>query len=508
MPVGSRLLQRWLWLGLFTGAPLAGAQALVIERETVQRRFDHSNAVWNARFWRDSPSEGEDVLFFLDRAQFNRNRQAEGRSQQQNLNWTLGLGKQSDHFAQLSADSVWQRRIADHQLTLTLGLNASLFKGSAAFQDLEAQYLLAPVDGTTAATPGEAIERSQEWGIDFDLADTYRATPTLDLLFSTQARRNDYRLDTRRKDVTELVGVGAGFSKRWSRISWDTNGQAYQLSFNDLLSDDPGGRTRRQDLESLNSFISSAVSPRFRLGLGYQVLRTSFTDGERRQVEGPGLTLARSPDGRLGWEAQFSLLREQGALDTQGQGYGALSLNYLISPRSNLVLSVSKEVDLLRYYTSYTAENLLFDTEQQYTIQSSLAWNFQTGRSRWSLLVVKDEQRFIGAKVDNLSTTATSSYRLNRASDIQQRLELRRNREDATELGLNLQETVLGARSDGERQALIWTSSYRQRWASGSARIQPYFSIDLSYELLKLLQTGENLHRATITLGLGQELQI
>lgn len=499
--MGCRLSHRWLWTLLWLGAPSLQAQTLP-ERESLARSFDHSNGLWAARFWQDKVGRGEDSFFLLDRGQFNKNREGEARSEQASVVWTLGLGEESEYFGQFNASGAWQRRVGPHQLTLNLGVDAAHFAGNAAFQDLEAQYLLAPLDENGALTPGRTIEKSQEWGVDFGIADSFRVSPTLDLLGNVQARRNEYRLDARRRDLSELLLFGSGFSKRWSRVSWDTNAQISQLSFRDLQSEDPANDTQRQELSSISSFVSSALGPRLRAGLGYQLLESSFTAEEKRRVEGPGATLGQSSDGRFAWQARLSLLREQTSAASEAQAFGGLSFSYLLSPRSNLTFDLSKEVDLERSYSSITSEQLLLSSEQQYTVQTSLGWNFQTGRSRWALLLVRDEQKYLEGELDSLSASSSVSYRLSRASDFTQRLELRRNTSEA------LISTLTASADSSERRVLIASSSWRHRWAAGSASFRPYVSLDFNYEVLNLRAIDENLYRATLILALGQELRL
>lgn len=509
LPVGSRLSRRWLWTLLSLVAPELKAQTL-LETETLQRSFDHSNGVWAARFWQTSQPSGDERFFLLDRAQFNRTRQTEAKSTQESARWTLGLGEQSEYFAEVNASGSWQRRLGDHQLQLELGISGAHFEGTAAFQDLEAQYLLAALGEDPGGAPGDSIEKSQDWGLDLGLADTYRVNPTLDLLLSAQARRNESRLDQRRRDRADLLVAGAGFSKRWSRVNWDSEGQVSQLSFQNLLSRDSEARTRRQDLSSLSSLFSTSLGPRLRAGIGYQLLQTSFTEGEKTQVEGPALSLARNSDGRLGWQARVALLKETTDDASEAQGFGAFSLSYLISPRSNLVLSFNKEINLEDSFTRLNSDRLLLTSEQEYTVQSSLAWDFQTGRSRWSLLLVQDEQSFAGGALDSSSASSSVSYRLSRATDLLQSLEIRRTRSNllSEAARLTLQEEGLLDTDSEERRALIWTSSWRHRWASGSAAMRPYVSLDLSYEILSLAAIEENLYRASLMLAVGQELRL
>ncbi len=466
-------------------------------QEAPRGRLDHSNALWWGQF--QAQSAKRDEVFILDRGLLNRDRQGEGRSTQESASWTLGLGEGSAQFLEGRTDGRWQKTYQDHQLALTLGLQASLYQGSTAFQDLEAQYILIPPsteEGEPApgkGLPSRAIDRSVQWGTLLGLADTYRASPSLDLKVSTDLRADRFRFDDKRDTASELVSGGVGFSKRWQRYTWDTNAQRNRLTFEDKGGNGLG--RNQQILDSVDSIFSTPLAGRLRLGLGYQYFTSTFSDTPSRSVAGPALSLARASDGRFAWEARASLLRETGNTERQGQVFGSLNVSLRLTPRSNLVASVSKEIDLLRYYQAFTADRLVLNGEQQFTIVQSLQWELINGRSRWSLQLVRTEQKFEAVRVDNQSALATVTLRLDRSSDLIQAFELRRNSEGEGD--------VL---AQGERRFLKASQSYRYRFG-GSSRLlaRPYVSGEWAYERLLDGAVDVKVERYTVLLALGQE---
>lgn len=473
------------------------AETAVLAQEgplTARRRIDHSNGIWTGVF-RSDDAERRDS-FLLDKASFSRDRQIEGRSEQQRADWTLGLGENAAHFATSSADSRWQRTLKDHQLAINVGLQASLFVASTAFQDLEAQYLLERNDVQDEGLPGQGVDRSLEWGLVLGVADTYRATPSLDLKAQVEARRNRFEFDADRRDTSELLSAGVGFSKRWQRINWDTNAELFQLTFRDQVN--PDQPSRKQDLASFDSQLSTPLASRLRLGVGYRSFTTTFTDSPSRSIHGPSLSLQRQADGRFAWDARFSVLRETNNSEREGQSFGSLNLSFRISPRSNFVMIVSKEVDLLRYYQSFTADRLLLDTEQQYTFLQSLQWELLSGRSRWSILYVKTEQKFAGLLVNNESLSSAWTWKASRVSDYVQSIIWRRGQE-----GQNFD-------AGGARQVIKTSHGYRHFWGGGS-RLQgyrPYGSLTLEYEHLRDGAINRTFERLSLLLALGQEWQL
>lgn len=454
-----------------------------------QGKVDHSNAIWSALFRSGSKSRSE--TFLLDKMSLSNSRQVLGRTEEQAAEWTLGIGEDSAHFASGSASNRYQKTFKEHRVGLNLGLNASLFVKSTAFQDLEAQYLLFQADPNGTNLPGRSIDRSLEWGTVIGVDDTYRASPSLDLKLNAEARQNRFEFDATRRETSELLSAGAGFAKRWQRFTWDTDAQRYQLVFRDQQ----GGGKRQQGLASVSSNVSTPLAGRLRFGLGYQSYTSTFTESDDRSIHGPAVSLARQSDGRFAWEARLSLLRETGNSEREGQSFGSLNMSWRLSPRSNLVLIVSKEVDLLRYYQSYTADRLVLDSEQRYTLLQSLQWDLLSGRSRWSILYTRSEQRFAGLLVENASVTSSVFWKLSRISELTQELNLRRDQEGET------------LDQSGGRDVFRAVHAYRYSWGGGS-RLQgsrPYAALALEYERLRDREIKRTFDRFSLLLSLGQE---
>jgi hypothetical protein len=106
-----------------------------------QGSWQHADGLWLG--WQKSGSAEADHSFYLvDNGTVEINRSAQERNQLARLNWTLGLGERLDRFALLEGQTIWERTLGQHRLSLGLTVGGSVFFGSTSFTNLEDQFIL------------------------------------------------------------------------------------------------------------------------------------------------------------------------------------------------------------------------------------------------------------------------------------------------------------------------------------------------------------------------------
>jgi hypothetical protein len=465
--------------------PSPGQEALA----DFERRVTHDNGLWVNRVWEEEPKNGSSEVFLLDRGVWRSARQDESRADLFEGRWTLGLGERNNTFGELVLSQAWQRRFGYHQLELNWGGQALAYDGSVSFQDLEAQYRLSPE--IQISRPANEV-RSREIGVFAEVRDSWRVTPTVTLNFNLLGRRTQFEFDTTRRDRNELWGGGTGFDQRWSRWTWTTSVQGSQVRFVDARGQEP---TRRQELTEGRSFLATSLVSRLQLGLGVESLQSRFNSEDVRTVQGPAFTLGWQSDARLGWEARFGYLREKGGETPQDQSFGSFNLNYRINRQNNLTVSLSKEIDLLSSFETAPLEQLARDSEQRFTLQESVQWEYLRGRHRFRTLYVSSRQSFLVADVVNQSVRTDWAFRLSRISEVVYGLEWRHNQE-------NLIDGI-----DGDRSVMRLSSAWRRSWGGGARSLgaRPYITLEASLDRLEDHSLDRRFYRALWLAGLGQE---
>ncbi len=452
-----------------------------------QGSWQHADGLWLG--WQRSGSNAADHSFYLvDNGTVELNRSVEARSQTARINWTLGVGERLDRFLLLEGQTIWERTLGQHRLSLGLTVGGSVFFGSTRFANLEDQFIL-----SSGLDTGTGEGTTDRWGAGVTLADTIALSRTLDLTLDASRQQSQVRIADGNQTESTIDSWGARLDKRWVVARLQTSVRKTELDLGNGL-DDQNLRTEQSVLD-LQSRLLFPIIGRLNGSVGWQDLRSQGHNAEERQLSGPELGLVYTP--LSSWSASIfaRALREKGNENSDGQLFGEANLAFRGDARNSFLLGISKQIDLTTSYRVFTVQNFVATDQQQSTVTGTAQWSHQRGRYRLTLSLVQSQQDFEQSQANFTEMNLTQTYDVTRRGQLSVALGGRTSRFETDTPPVSIDRNFADLR-------IGW-----QELLTGGLRPlggRSFYRLDASYENLDEEITDVSAERLTFLVSLGQ----
>jgi hypothetical protein len=449
--------------------------------------WQHADGV----FWgwqRVKPDDAQHSFFLVDNGNVQLTRTVPARSHVARLNWTLGVGDGLDRFLLLEGRSIWERTVGQHRFSLGIDAGGSAFFGSIRFANLEDQFLLS--SGLELSASDGLTDR---WGTGITIGDSIALSQTLDLILDASRQKSQVRILGDAQSQSEIDSWGARLEKRWVIARLQASARKTELDLDNAQQAD--ALAVRQNVLDMQARLLFPLFGRLNGSIGWQDLRSAGINTEDRQLSGPELGLAYTPQSALSASIFLRALEEKNNDASEGQVFGETNIAYRGDARNSFLLSLSKQIDLTTSYRVFIVQNFATTDQQLSTVTGQAQWAHQRGRYGLTLALVQSRQEFALSDADFTEANIIQIYDVTRRGQLSLALGGRFSRFETDAPPVSIRRYFADVRI-GWQQMLIGGL----RPLGGRA----FYRVDFSYEHLQEKITDVAAERLTLLLSLGQ----
>jgi len=449
--------------------------------------WQHADGVWWG--WQRVKSDAADHTFFLvDNGNVQLARSVPARSHVARLSWTLGVGERLDRFLLLEGQTIWERTVGQHRFSLGIDAGGSAFFGSIRFANLEDQFILS--NGLELSASNGLIDRL---GTGITIGDSIALSRTLDLILDASRQQTQVRNSGEKQSQSEIDSWGARLEKRWVIARLQASARKTEL---DLGNNQEAENLKvKQNVLDIQARLLFPLLGRLNGSIGWQDLRSAGSNAEDRQLSGPELGLAYSPESAWSASVFARALREKGNEESDGQLFGEANLAFRGDARNSFLFGLSRQIDLTTSYRVFTVQNFATTDEQRSTVTGRAQWAHQRGRYGLTLSLVQSRQEFAQSEADFTETDITQIYDVTRRGQLSATLGARSSRFETDAPPVSIRRNFADLR-------IGW-----QEMLTGGLRPlggRTFYRVDVSYENLQEEITDVAAERLTFLLSLGQ----